>query len=236
MIPEHIGHVRVLPPRGSGKRIAVLVVMVLAMGGIAHLLVTGLAASGALGEDVRQKNETQTNSTLGLLLGGRPEILVSSRAVFDSPILGHGSYATDIKYQEMYYDLRLEAGEYPTDPLHGHTEEALGSIPAHSHLMSAWVYAGVFGGIFWGYVFILILRGITRATVLQPVLLPSYSYLFISFVWDVLFSPFGYSERIAEAFLLVAICDLLHAVPGTVMNVVGSLRRHRPIVVPLSSR
>ena len=152
MIPERIGRLRILPPQGTGLRIAVLIVIVLTMGFIAELVTTGLSASGALGEDARQKNEMQANSALGFLLGGRPEIFVSTRAVFDSPILGHGSNAKDPKYLEMYEDMLLQAGlrqgEYQEQ-----TVAEVAAIPTHSHLMGAWVTAGVLGALFWGYVF-----------------------------------------------------------------------------------
>lgn len=217
VIPEQIGRMRILPPPGTGMRLVVLILVVLTTGGIAKMMITGLSASGVLGEDAREKNEIQQNSALGLLLGGRPEILVSSVAVFDSPILGHGSYAKDLKYLEMYRDLLIEAGDVQDENalLSNQDKEAeLGAIPAHSHLMGAWVFAGVLGAVFWGYVLFLVIRGIIRGTVLRPALLPIFCYLSISFMWDILFSPFGYSERIAEAFVLVMVCDLLNSVPA----------------------
>jgi hypothetical protein len=55
--------------------------------------------------------------------------------------------------------------------------------------------------------------------------LPSYGYLFISFAWDVLFSPFGYTERIQEAFLLVVICDLLNSDPAPAWPSLFRVRR-----------
>ena len=231
LIPERIGRLRLLPPQGSWRRIAVLVLIVLTTGGIARLVLTGLAASGALGEEALLKNEAQANSTVGLLLGGRPEILVSSRAVWDSPILGHGSGAKEIKYREMYRDILLEIGiqEQETDD----RNDFRFGIPAHSHLMQAWVNGGVLGGLFWGYVFVMLIRGTVRATVLRPALLPSYCFLLISFMWDVLFSPFGYIERIQEAFLLVVICDLVNFSPATYKGSVSGMLRRRFFVRPM---
>ena len=49
--------------------------MVLTAGVIAKLVTTGLGAIGALVEEAKQKNEAQANSSVGILLGGRPEIL-----------------------------------------------------------------------------------------------------------------------------------------------------------------
>ena len=54
-----------------------------------------VAGEGWLGEDAKQKYETQASGRWGLLLGGRSELFASSEAILDSPILGHGSWAKD---------------------------------------------------------------------------------------------------------------------------------------------
>ncbi len=83
----------------------------MAMCGLRHQQVYAyLASSGQLGDKAQDKYEAQTRGKFGILAGGRPEVLVSWRAVLDSPILGHGSWAEDSKYSEMLKDLQLEAG------------------------------------------------------------------------------------------------------------------------------
>jgi hypothetical protein len=230
VIPERIGRLRILPRQGTGLRLAVLILVVLTTGGIAKLVVTGLAASGALGEEAKQKNGLQENSTLGILLGGRPEIFISSRAVLDSPILGHGSYPQELKYTEMYHDLLIEVG-MREDTFDEQNQADLSTIPAHSHLMQAWVFAGVFGGVFWAFALVLVTRGIIQATIFRPALLPIYCFLGIAMVWNVLFSPFGYSERIAEAFLLVVFCDLVNSAPAPARHSDSGGRRRRSQLV-----
>ena len=59
-----------------------------------------MAIRGLLGENARQIYEQQARGDLGLLIGGRSEILVSIRAIMDSPIIGHGSWAKDYRYSE----------------------------------------------------------------------------------------------------------------------------------------
>lgn len=238
MIPEQIGRMRILPPPGTAMRLVVLIVVVLGTSVVAKLLITGLASSGALGEEAREKNEIQQNSTLGILLGGRPEILVSSVAVYDSPILGHGSYARDLKYMEMYHDMRIESGDVENEAavLSNQDKAELGTIPAHSHIMQSWVFAGVLGAVFWGYVLFLVIRGIIQGTIVREALLPVYCYLSISFLWDILFSPFASFRRILEAFILVLTCDLLNSVPNIAMGPVRSFRRRRVPIPQLTSR
>ena len=50
---------------------------------------------GFLSQDAAHKYTVQATSDLGILLGGRPELLVSLRAFADAPLLGHGSWALD---------------------------------------------------------------------------------------------------------------------------------------------
>jgi hypothetical protein len=177
----------------------------LVAGVLAGKLMTGLAASGFLGPDAQEKNRQQTMAGWGILIGGRPEILVSSRAVLDSPILGHGSWAKDPKYSEMLVDIENEYGMRPSDE--GQKFEGL--IPAHSHLMGSWVDAGILGALFWGYIFALILKAFLRTTTGDYSLKPLYIFLMTSYLWAILFSPFGGGDRMVESLYLVIICDIL---------------------------
>ena len=66
--------------------------------------------AGELGDDAQLSMKSQSRGKLGLLIGGRPETLVSVRAALDSPLLGHGSWAQDPKYVEMLADVSAETG------------------------------------------------------------------------------------------------------------------------------
>lgn len=216
LIPEQL-----LPPRGTNARIAILAALVLCAGGAASFTVSSLANSGALGPEAQLKNQKQSGSGMGLLFGGRPEIFVSSRAVFDSPILGHGSWARDMKYVDMLNDFASDHGMRPEGL---EESEFQGLIPSHSHLMSAWVYAGVFGAIFWGYVFGLGVKALIRVATVLPPIAPLYVWMLVNFVFDVLFSPFGSIRRITEAFVLVMVLDVLDILPSAVTSVKSKIR------------
>jgi hypothetical protein len=210
IIPERVGRLRLLPRAGTASRVLVVALLALAAAGAADGLVHLATTAGLLGEDAQAKNESELQGKAGLLLGGRPEILVSSRAVLDSPILGHGSYARDYKYVEMLVDLQTRMGIPPEESMWDLEEGGSGLIPAHSHLMSAWVYAGVLGAIFWIYLWPLTLKGILKVAILKPPLTPIYTYMLIGLLWDILFSPFGAQDRITCAFLVVVLVDLLN--------------------------
>ncbi|HVZ84623.1 MAG TPA: hypothetical protein VG893_13200 [Terracidiphilus sp.] len=207
VIPEQIGPWRVLPPAGSRARVVVLMSIALLMTVSAIGLVKVLSSRGYLGEEAQAKNEEQAQFKGGLLIGGRPEILVSSRAVLSSPILGHGSWAKDYKYVNMLTDISVESGaERDAD----YEEEISGGlIPTHSHLMGAWVWAGILGAVFWGYIFWITGRAGLLVAVHHVPYSSLFMFLFIGQLWDTLFSPFGTSRRIFESIVIVIVLDLL---------------------------
>lgn len=166
------------------------------------------ASTGAMGDEAQEKYEAQSRGKLGLLVGGRPETLVSWQAVIDAPLLGHGSWAEDPKYGEMLLDMQQETG-YKEEV--GADKGGSFLIPTHSHLMSAWVYAGIFGAVFWCYVLYLVLRTIAWLVTYRPPLMVYYSYLLADVFWDILFSPFGLDRRLLVSFILVVICTLLES-------------------------
>jgi hypothetical protein len=156
-----------------------------------------LASSGALGASAAQKYEAQAGSPLGLLKNGRPEILVSSRAVADSPLLGHGSWARDPKYLQM----QLGDGAHPSA-----STLAQGLIPTHSFLMGAWVEAGLLGVSLWVWALFLAVGVLARQYLRNGQLVALTVFAAIALVWDVLFSPYGSFERlIAPYYVLVLV-------------------------------
>lgn len=208
VIPEQIGPWRVLPPEGTRMRFVVLITLAIVATSLAGVAVTWASTKGWLGEEAQRKNEAQANVQGGLLIGGRPEILVSSIAVKDSPILGHGSWAKDFKYLEILSDILEERGMESGD-VDSQEEDSEGVIPAHSHLMSAWVWAGIMGAVFWVYVFWIMVKSVAYLGIKRPPFAPLLAFLQIEMMWDILFSPFGSSRRIVESVVLIMALDLL---------------------------
>lgn len=211
IIPERVGQMRILPASWKAK-LLVKVSLALIAGKAASSLVLFLGVQGYLGEDARQKDLMQARAKGGMLLGGRPEILVSSRAVMDSPIIGHGSWAKDFKYTEMYSDLLVKYDIVTTE---GPDEERSDLIPTHSHLMDAWVDAGIVGAVFWIYILSLALRAIARSSSRGLYLAPVYCFSLIGFVWSILFSPSGSVSILPDSFFIIVSCDLMsHGEPS----------------------
>ena len=135
----------------------------------------------------------------GILLGARGQILASSRAIWDSPILGHGSWAKDPKYIQylydlLYYDYKIQISD---------SRFGEGLIPSHSHIFGAWVEAGIFGAIFWVWVLFIILRVLLSAYKTKNYLTILILFFTFWFAWSIGFDPFGAQERLYAAFNLV---------------------------------
>lgn len=151
---------------------------------------------GLFGEYANYKFELQNNGNIiGSLLGGRVEILASSWAIVDSPIIGHGSWAKDMKYRFYLLELKDLGFNLSLDQLNDLVNSD-DLIPAHSHLTQAWVWGGILGAIFWGWVLIFVNKVVLKVNALPNELYLLVIYFGIAAVWDILFSPFGAIYRL----------------------------------------
>lgn len=151
------------------------------------------------------KFKTQANTKYGMLLGGRPEILGSMTAFLDKPILGHGSWAMD---KDFYYIQKMNnlKSELGFENINENYSE-IKLIPTHSYLMGAFVWAGIFGGLFW----LVLINKVIKIFIINTNVWPVYFYLgVIVFFWNVLFSPFGASTRWSTAVFLAAFLAYNH--------------------------
>jgi hypothetical protein len=154
------------------------------------------AQRGLLGEEAEEKYKQQAEGNLGLLVSARPEILVSSQAILDSPIIGHGSWARDPYYMSMYIDL-AEAG---------YGFQAVGIvddlIPTHSHLFGAWVEAGILGAVFWAWCLVLAGRVFLNLWLTREPIGGLLVFMAMNELWDIPFSPYGSERRFLTPFIL----------------------------------
>jgi hypothetical protein len=215
--------------RGSGGRLILLLVLSLAAVWGSQQILKVAVNAGIFSESDQTKFEQQSQGKLGMIFGGRPEGLVAARAIMDSPILGHGSYAVDYKYyallQEYQYRFGYAEGDESED-----VEDP--GIPTHSHLTMSWVEGGLLASFFWFYMLILIFRCIIRLTETPHPLGPLYLYLLITLTWDILFSPFGLGRRMFEAFFIVIMVNLLRSEPVQAGRIDMRVRGSRPILRP----
>jgi len=156
--------------------------------------------------DAAEKYRSQAAGTYGLLIGGRSEILISTRAFLDKPLFGHGSWAKDKAGYSDNFETEFNRLGYYSIP--DDTEIDNNSlIPAHSYLMGALVWAGIFGGMFW----IFILHATVKQFLFSMSQLPFYYYVgMVSLIWNIFFSPFGATSRWSTAIFLAALWAYVH--------------------------
>ena len=162
-----------------------------------------LAREGLLGEKAMQKYLYQASGDFGLLFGGRSELLISGRAIMDSPIIGHGSWAKDYRYADTLVYLKRMLGYYPGQP------NELGLIPTHSHLFGAWVEAGILGAVFWAWVLFLPIRVLAGLYRTKEPLSPLIIFFSFILIWDILFSPFGAERRFVTPYYIIVMMSFL---------------------------
>ena len=131
----------------SSKNVLRVVALLVFAGGSAYLaneVVKYAAIKGFFDESTQDKFTQQSSGKLGVLFGGRPETLVAIQAIRDNPIIGHGSFAADVRYLELKQQLQYEYGYSDSDIPE---ELEYPAIPTHSHLTMAWVESGILGGL-----------------------------------------------------------------------------------------
>jgi hypothetical protein len=159
-------------------------------------------SSGILGADAKDELEMQSSGQFGLLLGGRSAIFGSFPAIYDSPFIGHGSWARDPTYVLMQLALMAQVGYENADTA---DEDAKNDylIPAHSYIFGAWVEAGIIGALFWGWVLLFTLRTLWLFYPARIVITPLASFGAFTLAWDLVFSPYGAEARLVTPYYVV---------------------------------
>ena len=168
------------------------------------------ASNGLLGESEEKKYEEQTkagDSPLQMIISGRVVFFVGAYAALEHPIVGRGSWAMD--YDGIYIDFLRKYGvqedyERAIEVQRRHT--FIGKIPSHSHIVTYWLWHGIFGLIFWSYILWLVIVTVMRYLDVVRELFGYFALAIPTFLWDILFSPAG--NRVSEAVLFV-LCILV---------------------------
>ena len=135
------------------------------------------------------KQQQQTGD-FGILIGGRSEIVASLQAIYDKPVWGHGSWASNCEYVYYLSDfLYLYNYEKSIDLYNC-------QIPSHSVIFGYWVESGIFGFIFWFYILITIFKKYFIEIKNPNSATPLKLFLIFLSIWDILFSPYGGSRMI----------------------------------------
>jgi hypothetical protein len=155
-----------------------------------------MVEAGWFGVQAKLILRQQALSNMGILLGGRSEILIASQAIMESPLLGHGSWAKSEYYSYLMALLKFGAngGEIPF------LKNDL--IPTHSVIFGAWVESGILGAMFWAMILGIVFRVMIRLSVSDDPLMPLITFMGFLMFWDILFSPFGADRRFVLAYFI----------------------------------
>jgi hypothetical protein len=167
------------------------------------------AEAGMLGERAQEKYQVQASGKLGVLLGGRSDVLGAFAAIYDSPLLGHGSWAKDPLYVLLDLQMMAQLGYENTVDMERELVENEFRIPAHSYLLEAWVEAGVAGALFWGWIAFLTLRVLVRFYPARVGFVPLAGFVAFTLLWDIAFTPYGQQDRLFVPYYVVVLLTCL---------------------------
>lgn len=155
-----------------------------------------LASNRILGDYAYYKYLRQSKAD-NILEGGRSQTLLGIELIKQSPIIGYGCFAKD-EDDSFHKEYAKKHNKKYVKPLNERR------MPAHSHIVGAWMENGIGGGLFWLYILSLMWRFFKNGAILYvPKLLPAVLMTFTATCWDILFSPFG--SRVPTTFFLMYI-------------------------------
>ena len=138
----------------------------------------------------------QAEAELNYFLSSRPEFISAGKAISDSPLIGHGSWAKDRQYYEYMLAVLEEAGRTikgEVDPMR---------IPSHSHILGSWVESGFLGGLFWVVVLFIAVKNATDIGRIVGEYRALVALCSILLIWDIVFSPYGGDRKFINAIFL----------------------------------
>ena len=189
-----------------------LVVLGLLGGGVVKKAYQYAATAGYMGETQLRKYEKQSSrgsGALALLMAGRVDFFAGLTAAIDRPVVGYGSWALD---KDGYYERFLS--KYGTDEdyelfMSWLKSGNVGYLPGHSNVITAWNWYGIFGLLFWMYVFYLYCLTIRKNLAVVPQWFGYFALVLPGAMWNLFFSPFG--QRI-PACLVFILCAFVKAI------------------------
>lgn len=157
---------------------------------------SSLAEKGSLGGAAQSKYEKQTEEGKGilkLLMSGRKEFFIGFLAAADHPLIGLGPRAEDRSgYTERF--LKKYGSEYDLVAYDRSRANVMNmgfkmQIPTHSHIISAWLWCGLPGLLFWLWVISHIYRHIRSFSAAVPQWYGYFALAIPSMLWDIFFNP-----------------------------------------------
>ena len=156
-----------------------------------------LAINEYLGLDAMILFKNQSGP-LGILVGGRQELLTSFYAISESPIIGYGSWAKSPFHEELLSDLLIQFGYYDTTAITYFGDR----IPTHSHIFGSWITAGIFGIFIWIWFLYMILKSLLVNTIINDSWNGFFYFICFIMMWSIFFGNFSGTARFYDGYYL----------------------------------
>jgi hypothetical protein len=171
-----------------------------------------LSTSGTLGLSQQLKALDQYRAG-PILIAGRSEVTFQISAIAQNPILGNGSNP-ELTTQMLIDAQKINSSlGVKTENTNAYKATLLnGRVPQHSMLFSAWVEGGVVSVAFWVIIFVWAVRKLVAVPNNHSLLGDFTTFVGLSTLWAIVFSPLGAGSRMDLAIGLVAL--LLHSKNG----------------------
>lgn len=189
--------------RFKKNNVVIVVCCFVAMAALGKTVYTYSAKAGYLGEIEEKKLKEQSKqgtSALNLLMSGRGHTFIGLFAALDKPILGHGSWAIDRNNYTLNF-LNEHGNKLDYQRAQQAALKRDHIIPAHSHIINAWMTNGLGGLVFWIYVLWLVYVTLKENMYVIPEFFGWFAITIPSFVWAIFFSPFG--TRVESSIFIV---------------------------------
>lgn len=170
-----------------------------------------LCMQGVLGPEARAKFERQTRGgggVIGLLITGRAQSFAGLFSCVERPIVGWGPWALDYNGNNARFIYRYGSDddirdlEYRNSLRLKYGFHRSGLISTHSTVVQFWVWFGLLGLLFVGYITWCVIRFVKMDLAVIPRWYGWIALMLPSFFWDLFFSP--YSDRLLYSLLIVA--------------------------------
>ena len=168
-----------------------------------------LSTSGTLG--IAQQLKALDQYRAGpILLAGRSELAFQISAITQNPVFGNGSNP-ELTSQILNDAEKINSSlGVKTENTSAYKATLLdGRVPQHSMLFSAWIEGGIASVIFWFIVFIWAMRRFVGVQKSHSPLGNFTTFMGLSTLWAIVFSPLGAGSRMELVIGLVAL--LLHS-------------------------
>jgi hypothetical protein len=166
------------------------------------------ASNGLLTSELSAKILVQAAHSQGFWVAARPETFAAISAIQKYPWLGVGPGVVNAEVLEI-------SAAYAAEALVGRTEEfesIKGAIlqsglstgtQAHSHVIGAWVDAGLFAAVCWVVLFGFCITLLVKISGLLDGWAPTCLFISICTMWDIVFSPGPHRLDIALRIIVI---------------------------------